>query len=442
MRILIVDDDKTQCDMLQGFLERQGYDILTAAGGREALRLFAAQPIHLVLLDHRMDDMNGDEVLERMRELSPVVRAIMITAYGSVKTAVRVMQLGADDFIEKPVDLVELLQKIRRIEQEVMVHAEVEQVAQSALREDLPVAIIGSSKGMREVISLVSRVAPTEWTTLIRGETGTGKELLARLIHIISPRKEGPFVVVNCAAIPENLFESELFGHEKGAFTGAVARRQGRFETAKSGTIFLDEVSELPMQMQAKLLRALQERRISRVGSDKDIDIDVRVLAATNRDLKEMVAQGGFREDLYFRLNVLELIVPPLRERRADIVELIEFFLQKYRDRPVCFDADAVAQLVKYDFPGNVRELEHLVQRMVTLVRGNLIRAHDLPDEVRERQAGGGVLNERLAEVERQMLLDALEKHNWVQTQAAESLGISERVLRYKMGKAGIKNKR
>ena len=442
MRILIVDDDRTQCDMLQGFLEKQGFDILTAAGGREALRLFAAQPIHLVLLDHRMDDMNGDEVLERMRELSPVVRAIMITAYGSVKTAVRVMQLGADDFIEKPVDLTELLQKIRRIEQEVMVHAEAEQVVESASGEDLPVAIVGSSKGMQEVISLVSRVAPTEWTTLIRGETGTGKELLARLVHIISPRKEGPFVVVNCAAIPENLFESELFGHEKGAFTGAVARRQGRFETAKGGTIFLDEVSELPLQMQAKLLRALQERRISRVGSDKDIDIDVRVLAATNRDLKEMVARGDFREDLYFRLNVLELIVPPLRERRGDIVELIEFFLQKYQDRPVCFDADAVAQLVKYDFPGNVRELEHLVQRMVTLVRGNLIRAHDLPEEVRERQAGGGVLNERLAEVERQMLLDALEKHDWVQTRAAESLGISERVLRYKMGKAGIKGKK
>ena len=442
MRILIVDDDRTQCDMLQGFLEKQGYATLTAAGGREALGLFAAHPIHLALLDHRMDDMNGDEVLERMRELSPVVRAIMITAYGSVKTAVRVMQLGADDFIEKPVNLVELLQKIRRIEQEVMVHMEAEQVAESALREELPVAIVGSSKGMREVISLVSRVAPTEWTTLIRGETGTGKELLARLIHIISPRKQGPFVVVNCAAIPENLFESELFGHEKGAFTGAVARRLGRFETAKGGTIFLDEVSELPLQMQAKLLRALQERRISRVGSDKDIDIDVRVLAATNRDLKEMVARGDFREDLYFRLNVLELVVPPLRDRRGDIVELVEFFLQKYRDRPVCFDADAVAQLVKYDFPGNVRELEHLVQRMVTLVRGNLIRAHDLPEEVRERQAAGGVLNERLAELERQMLLDALEKHNWVQTQAAESLGISERVLRYKMGKAGIKGKK
>lgn len=442
MRILIVDDDKTQRDMLHGFLEKQGYTIQTAAGGREALMLFHSQPIQLVLLDHRMDDMNGDEVLRRMRKVSPLVRVIMITAYGSVKTAVTVMHLGADDFIEKPVDLTDLLQKIRRIEQEVMVHMEAEQVSQSVIREDLPVAIIGSSKGMQEVLSLVYRVAPTEWTTLIRGETGTGKELLAKLIHIISTRKEGPFVEVNCAAIPENLFESELFGHEKGSFTGAVARRQGRFESAQGGTIFLDEVGELPLQMQAKMLRALQEKKISRVGSEKDIDIDVRVLAATNRDLKEMVTQGDFREDLFFRLNVLELAVPPLRERRDDIVELVDFFLQKYRDRPIRFDADAIAQLVKYDFPGNVRELEHLVQRMVTLVRGNLIRAHDLPAEIREKQSGGGVLSERLAEVECQMLITALEKHDWVQTQAAESLGISERVLRYKMNKAGIKNKK
>jgi two-component system, NtrC family, response regulator AtoC len=442
MHILIVDDDKTQRDVLQGFLERQGYQILTAAGGGEALRIFETQPVQLALLDHRMGDMNGDEVLRRMRSASPLVRAIMITAYGSVKTAVKVMQLGADDFIEKPVDLGDLLLKIRRIEQEVLVHVEAEQVAESVVREDLPVAIIGSSKKMQELLSLVSRVAPTEWTTLIHGETGTGKELLARLIHLISARKDGPFVAVNCAAIPENLFESELFGHEKGAFTGAVSRRSGRFEAAQGGTVFLDEVSEMPQQMQVKLLRTLQEKKISRVGSDKDIEVDVRVLAATNRDLKEMVAQGDFREDLFFRLNVLELIVPPLRDRKDDIVELIDFFLKKYQDRPIHFDADAVAQLVKYDFPGNVRELEHLVQRMVTLVRGNLIRAGDLSPEIHLRQSGNGVLNERLAEVERQMLLSALEKHDWIQTQAAESLGISERVLRYKMQKAGIRNRK
>ncbi len=441
MQILIVDDDKTQRDMLQGFLERQGFGILTAEGGGQALALFERHPIQLVLLDHRMDDMKGDEVLARMREMSPVVRAIMITAYGSVKTAVRVMQLGADDFVEKPVNLTDLLEKIRRIEQEVMVQMEAEEVAESAVREDLPVAIIGSSRKMQEVLSLVSRVAPTEWTVLIRGETGTGKELLARLIHLASPRNEGPFVAVNCAAIPESLFESELFGHEKGAFTGAVARRQGRFETAKGGTIFLDEVAELPQSMQAKLLRALQERKICRVGSERDIDIDVRVVAATNRDLKEMVGAGDFREDLYFRLNVLEVTVPPLRERKGDILELADFFLEKYRMRPIRCDADALAQLVKYEFPGNVRELEHLIQRLVTLVRGNLIKLDDLPVEIRERQSAKSALHERLAQVEHRMLLDALEKNNWIQTKAAESLGISERVLRYKMNKAKIKGK-
>jgi two-component system, NtrC family, response regulator AtoC len=439
MRILIVDDDGTQCAMLQGFLEKQGYTTLTAASGKEALGIFSTQPIHLVLLDNRMDDMNGDEVLARMRESSPLIRAIMITAYGNVKTAVKVMQLGADDFIEKPVDLSELLQKIRRIEKEVIVRTEAEKVAESVLRKDLPMDIIGSSREMQELLSMVYRVAPTEWTTLIRGETGTGKELLAKLIHIVSPRKAGPFVVVNCGAIPENLFESELFGHQKGAFTGAVSSRHGRFEMAQKGTIFFDEVGDLPLQMQVKLLRALQEKKISPVGSDKDVEIDVRVLAATNRDLKKMVAQGSFREDLFFRLNVLELIVPPLRERKGDIVELIDFFLLKYRDRPISFDVDAITQLIKYDFPGNVRELEHLVQRMVTLVRTNLIRVDDLPLEIRERQSTNGMLNERLAKVEYQMLLAALEKNDWVQTKAAESLGISERVLRYKMTKAGIK---
>ncbi len=442
MHILIVDDEKNQRDILQGFLERQGYAILTASGGKEALSLFESRPIHLVLLDHRMDDMKGDEVLKKMREISPLVRAIMITAYGSIKTAVRVMQLGADDFIEKPVDLGELLEKIRRIEQEVMVQQESDQLSETALGQDLPLDIIGSSREMREVLSLAYRVAPTEWTTLISGETGTGKELLARLIHVASPRKEGPFVVVNCAAIPDNLFESELFGHEKGAFTGAVARRQGRFEMAKGGILFLDEVSELPVSMQAKLLRALQEKKINRVGSEREIEIDTRILAATNRDLKEMIGAGTFREDLYFRLNVLELSLPPLRKRKGDIVELAEFFLEKYRLRPIRFDANALGQLVKYDFPGNVRELEHLVQRMITLTRGSLIRIDDLPLEVRENQSERGALHERLDQVEQRMLLSALERYDWVQTKAAESLGISERVLRYKMNKAGIKGKR
>lgn len=439
MLILIVDDEETQREMLRGFLEKQGFKVMTAAGGNEAMHIFDSAPVELVLMDHRMEDINGDEVLEKMRAASPLVRAIMITAYGDVSTAVKVMQLGADDFMEKPVDLMELLGKIRRIEQSLVVERESEKITETLERIELPIAIIGSSKPMQELLSLIYRVAPTEWAALIHGETGTGKELVARIIHLMGPRKGGPFVEVNCAAIPENLFESELFGHEKGAFTGAVSQRRGRFELASGGTLFLDEVGELPLHLQAKLLRTLQEKKVSRVGSEKEIEVDARVLTATNKDLQQMVSDGSFREDLFFRLNVLELRVPPLRERRDDIVELIEYFLEKYAVTAISFGPDAMAQLVKYPFPGNVRELEHLIQRLVTLVRGSRIEVTDLPLRIREGQHKGGLLSERLAEVEKDMLIAALEEHHWVQTKAADSLGISERVLRYKMNKAGIR---
>ena len=441
MRILIVDDEKIQRDMLRGFLEKQGYEVLSAAGGREALALFASHPVHLVLVDHRMDDMNGDELLRQLRASSPLVRAIMITAYGSVDTAVRVMQLGADDFLEKPVDLRLLLEKIRSIELDISVRDEADSVTETIASRRLPLTVVGSSRAMQEVLSLVYRVAETEWPALIRGETGTGKELVARLIHLQGSRAKAPFVEVNCAAVPENLFESELFGHEKGAFTGASSRRRGLFEQAEGGTLFLDEVGELPLPLQAKLLRALQDKHISRLGSESSIVVNVRVLAATNRDLREMVTQGRFRENLFFRLNVLELFIPPLRERRSDIVELAKHFLAQHGAGRIGFDADALALFVKYDFPGNVRELEHIIQRLVTFVRGSLIRIADLPVEIREQQGDGGLLAERLARVERQMLLAALEEHDWVQTRAAESLGISERVLRYKMTRVGIRNR-
>jgi two-component system, NtrC family, response regulator AtoC len=440
MHILIVDDEQMQREMLQGFLEKQGYLVLTAAGGEEALRIFRSHPVQLVLIDHRMGDMYGDEVLARMRQESPLIRAIMITAYGSVATAVKVMQLGADDFLEKPVDLLELLEKIRRIEQEVIAAEEAQEVTRSLSHQPLPLNIIGSSREMQEVLSLVHRAAPVAWPILVHGETGTGKEMIAKCIHLLGERKSGPFVEVNCAAVPESLFESELFGHERGAFTGASARRRGRFELAHKGTIFLDEIGELPLQMQAKLLRVLQEQSISRVGSENQIFVDVRVIAATNRDLKQMVAEGSFREDLYFRLNVLELHIPPLRERRSDIVELTDHFLTKY-GKGQSFDAEAQAVFVKYDFPGNVRELEHIIQRLVTFVRTRVIRLADLPVEVREQPDSSSLLSERLARVEKAMLLSSLEQHDWVQTRAADALGISERVLRYKMKKYGLENR-
>ncbi|GBC61359.1 sigma-54-dependent Fis family transcriptional re gulator [Desulfonema ishimotonii] len=439
MKILIVDDEEMQCRLLGGFLEKQGYTVSIALSGAEALQRFSEHPFQLVLLDHRMPDMPGDEVLRRMKAVNPLVRSMMITAYGSVDTAVTVMKLGADDFLEKPVDLREVLEKIRRIEQSVMIEEEAAGVAEEADRAALPMNIIGESAAMKEVLSLVRRIAPTDWTALIRGETGTGKELIARLIHLLSPRREQPFIEVNCAAIPENLFESELFGHEKGAFTGASSSRKGRFELAKNGSLFLDEVGELPLSLQAKLLRALQEKKISRIGSEKEIPVDVRVLAATNRDLKKRVAEGAFREDLFYRLNVLDLEIPPLRRRKSDIPALVTFFTERYSPRPLPFDADAMTTLVKYAFPGNVRELEHMIQRITTLTRGSVIRAGDLPPEIRFQQATEqGSLAERLEILEREMLLSALEKHGWVQTRAAESLGISERVLRYKMKKQRI----
>jgi len=440
MNILIVDDEEMQRTLLQGFFKKLGYQVFIAGSGLEALEIFRKNPINLVLLDHRMDDMNGDELLARIKSVDPLVRTIMITAYGAVDTAVKVMQLGADDFFEKPVDLELLLKKVKAIEEELVVADEVSSVNDTISMDRLPIQIIGDSPPMQNVISMVKRSAPSPWTVLVRGETGTGKELIGRLIHGLSPRKDGPFIELNCAAVPETLFESELFGHEKGAFTGASSQRQGMVELADKGTLFLDEIGEIPLSMQPKLLRALQEKTITRVGGSAGISVDVRIVAATNRDLKKMVAKGRFREDLYFRINVIEIEIPPLRNRKQDIPLLLDHFLSKFSDKPTTLTSNAMAQLIKYNFPGNVRELEHMVQRIITMSRTNSINESDLPSEVRSLQGklSQGTLNERLAEFEKRMLVDALEQNNWVQTRAAEMLGISERVLRYKMSKAGI----
>ncbi|MBU0674955.1 MAG: sigma-54 dependent transcriptional regulator [Proteobacteria bacterium] len=442
LKILVVDDEEIQREMLKGFLEKQGFQIITAANGTEALQLFSDLPLQLALLDHHMPDMTGVDVLARMKEINPQLRAIMITAFGAIETAVSVMKLGADDFMEKPVDLGILLEKIRKIDQELVVEEEAYQVNAVLDRENLPVRIVGSSIQILNLLSMVQRVAVSPWTVLIKGETGTGKELIGRLIHLLSGRSKGPFIEVNCAAIPESLFESELFGHEKGAFTGANHRKKGRFELADGGSLFLDEIGELPLNLQAKLLRALQEKRISRVGSEQDIPVDIRLIAATNRDLKQMVDYGTFREDLYYRLHVLEIEVPPLRQRKTDIPELVEYFLEKYSFRPVSFSSEAMAALLKYPFPGNIRELEHIVQRTVTLARSSVIGPEELPEEIRRVEflgKSGGTLDESLVAMERHLIHGALEKNQWVQTRAAAELGISERVLRYKMMKLEIK---
>lgn len=440
MKILVVDDEAMQRDMLKGFLANHGHEVVEAADGQQALDAFEKMPFQLVLLDHRMPDMNGDVLLERLKEINPLIRSIMITAYGSVDMAVKVMKLGADDFIEKPVDLEKLADKIDTLEQGVIIADEAAQVTETLEQSQLPLSIIGRSEAMQQALSLVQRIAPTPWTVLIRGETGTGKDLFARLIHLISPFQDAPFVAVNCSAIPENLFESELFGHTQGAFTGATRQHRGRFEQAAGGSLFLDEIGDLPLTLQPKLLRAIQEKRFTRVGGEKDRTVEVRLIAATNRDLQKRTAEGHFREDLYYRLKVLEIELPPLRHHKKDIPELIDFFLKRYAMRPLRIGSDASAILMKYHYPGNVRELEHIIQRVATLARGKTITPSDLPAEVRLQQASTqGSLNDRLAAVEKEMLLDALIKYHWVQTKAAKSLGISERVLRYKMKKHDLK---
>ncbi|MCK5681047.1 sigma-54-dependent Fis family transcriptional regulator, partial [bacterium] len=389
------------------------------------------------LLDHRLPDINGDELLIKLHKINPRLRAIMITAFGAVEMAVKVMRSGADDFFEKPVDLSSLLKRIRGIEQEVLVEIDAEEVT-TILDEEIkiPLKLVGHSSAMRDLLSIIRRTAPTPWAVLIQGETGTGKELIARLLHLLSPRREYPFVAINCAAMPENLVESELFGHEKGSFTGANNSRRGHFEIANGGTLMLDEVGELPLGTQAKLLRVLQEKCITRVGSEKEIEVDVRVLAATNRNLSTMVKAGSFREDLFYRLKVIEVEIPPLRDRREDIPDLIDTFLERHNLASIKFSAEALNTLSRYHFPGNIRELEHIVQRASTLSRSSLIQATDLPTEVRFPEIDSNAkLNEHIAALELRLIREALEKHNWVQTQAAASLGLSERVLRYKINK-------
>lgn len=439
MNILIADDDALQRELLQGFLEKHGYRVFSAGDGAEAVQLFRREPVQLALLDHRMPGLTGDQVLAEMKAINPLARAILITAYGAVDMAVRVMQLGADDFLEKPVGLARLLEKIQQVEQDLAVAEDVVEVRQVAAEAPLPLSVIGAGPAMREVFSLVRRVADTPWSVLIYGETGTGKELIARLLHQISPQRDAPFVEVNCAAIPEALFESELFGHERGAFTGAARQRRGRFELAQGGTLFLDEVGELPLALQSKLLRALQEQRITRVGGEQDIAVDARVVTATNRDLRGMVEAGAFREDLYFRLNVFEIEVPPLRRRREDIPALVDLFVERYARRPAQLAPETLDLLIKYPWPGNVRELEHLIQRSLTLARSNILRPVDLPAELRRVEADSGPLQEQLDAVERGLLSTALAQAAGVQTRAAEALGISERVLRYKIAKHSLK---
>ncbi len=453
-RILIVDDERSMVDFIRIMLKKVGHDVGGATTTTEALAALQLGDFDLVVSDLRIKQDSGIDLLRRVKEQSPTTEFIMMTAYATTENAVEAMKLGAYDYVTKPFNVDEFKELVSKaLEKKSLRDENLQLQAKLGLREAYH-EIVGKSRAMQQVFDLVDRIKDTPSNVLITGESGTGKEVIARALHEHSVRKNKPFVAVNCGALPENLIESELFGYRKGAFTGATSDREGLFEAANGGTLFLDEIGELPLSMQVKLLRVLQERKVRRVGDTNDRVIDVRLVAATNRDLNKAVETGEFREDLYFRLNVLHLALPPLRERPEDIPLLAHHFLQKNnadmgRSLPG-FSDEALRYLQQYRFPGNVRELANIVERAVALTPEGEIQADVLPDHVAGRQlamAGGlpqldeaGMDLEAFVEaIEKHYLLRALELSGGSKTKAAELLGMSFRQFRYKVDKFGLK---
>jgi DNA-binding NtrC family response regulator len=445
--ILVVDDEPAQREMISGFLKKQAFDVVVAENGAKALELFRQDSIDLILTDQRMPHLSGLDLLQAVRAINPETPVILMTAFGNIESAVSAIQGGAADYLTKPLNLEELLYRIRQVSERYRIIAENRELREALGERNRIEGIVGESGQMLEVLSLVRRVAPSEATVLIRGESGTGKELMAKAIHFASSRASGPLVKVNCAALPEALLESELFGHEKGAFTGALTSRRGRFELADGGSIFLDEIGDLPMHLQPKLLRVLQEREYEKVGSSRPVKVNVRILAASHRPLEVLIKAGQLREDLYYRLNVVTILIPPLRERRSDLAPLIDHFVHRFADKNGKtirgLTAGARDVLLRYDYPGNVRELENIIERAVVLSRDDVIDSGDLPLTVQEPERADREpetnLTAAVEALERRMIRDALAKSNGVQTHAAELLGMGERALRYKLIKYGFR---
>ena len=448
--IIVADDEEPIRSLLCNFLEGEGFATVEAANGREVLEKLAQARPDLVLMDIRMPGLDGIEVLQRMRESYSDVPAVLITAHGTASTAIKAIQIGAYDYITKPFDLDDVLLTINRCLEYQRLSKEVESL-RAQWQVEPGERIVGKSPKMQEVYKIIGRVAGSDATVLITGETGTGKELVARAIHYNSAYRHGPLVTVSCASLPETLLESELFGHEKGSFTSAVTQKKGRFELAHKGTIFLDEIGEMSLGTQKKLLRVLQEKEFERVGGTVPIKVDVRVIAATNKNLAEEVVRGNFREDLFYRLNVITIHLPPLRERKEDIPLLVEHFLEKYRfspdSPPSRISEDALKKLIAYDWPGNVRQLENTIQRAVVMARGGVITTDhlsidELPErkfvDVQQKVRDRVPLKQVLAEVEKQMILEAMHQAKGNRSKAANILGIYRRLLYAKLREYGI----
>jgi DNA-binding NtrC family response regulator len=430
--------------MVHDMLKDRGHQVTTAGSGQEAIKVLGEGDYAVVLTDLRMKGMQGMELLTEIKRLYPGINVILMTAFGSVETAVEAMKHGASDYLTKPVKKDDLVRVIGRVVREASLRREVSRLRKEVHKEYSFHQILGKSKPMQAVFDLIKRVADSPTNVLITGESGTGKELVAKAIHFNSDRKDAPFIPVNCAAIPEQLLESELFGHMRGAFTDAKLDKRGLFEEAQKGSLFLDEISELPLMLQAKLLRAIQEREIRRVGANKPIPVDVRIIAATNLNLAEEVKAKQFRDDLYYRLNVIELKLPPLRDRREDIPLLVDAFLKKCsesrgKDVKAVSEA-ALAMLMDYGWPGNVRELENVIERAVTLSRGDKVSPDDLPPAVQGARGDRRVLDEAaektlpLHEIEKEYIKKILDKLGGNKYQAAHVLGIDRKTLYRKLG--------
>ena len=452
-KILIVDDEQDTRDLLTEILKNGGYAVSAMSDGPSAIEEARKNPFNLAFVDLKMPGIDGIEVIKQIHKIDPDLMIILLTGYGTIDSAVRAMKAGAYDYITKPFQVDEILMTAGRALEHRRLHAENIILKKTLANRYKFENIIGVSRSMDKMYEIIERVSDSDSTVLILGESGTGKELVARTIHFNSPRKDGPFIPINCGAIPEGLLESELFGHEKGAFTGAVATRLGRFELANGGAIFLDEVGEMPPALQVKLLRVLQSREFERVGGTRTIKVDIRILAATNQDLEEALKSGKFREDLYYRLNVVQIHIPPLRERKDDIPLLLDHFVAFFNERKKKniqgFSSDAMKLLMDYRWPGNVREIENLIERLAILKGSGIIEIQDLPEKIStvpttasgpiSRFPDEGVdLTMEINEFENRLILSAMEKANGVKSRAAHLLRLNRTTLVEKMKKKGL----